>query len=174
MRRRYDDALCLLPLPNGACWYTVGTMKIDHPDTPFLFLDADDPCGEVAAIHPKYLSTHIPMAERTGAHLCGRGPSPMWGTRPFGRLASPTRPAVGRSSELPRASSGAGRACSSQSWPNLGRRRCLPHRCARASPDASKGPAGRLGVGHDGRGWAGELHPSKVGAHRSIWSAAAG
>ena len=69
-------------------------MKIDHPDTPFLFLDADDPCGEVAAIHPKYLSTHIPMAERTGAPLCGRGPSPMWGTRPFGRLASPTRPVL--------------------------------------------------------------------------------
>ena len=50
-------------------------MKIDHPDTPFLFLDADDPCGEVAAIHPKYLSTHIPMAERTGAPLWGeQGP----------------------------------------------------------------------------------------------------
>ena len=44
-----------------------GTMKIDQPDTPFLFLDADDPCGEMAAIHPKYLATHVPTAERTGA-----------------------------------------------------------------------------------------------------------
>ena len=44
-----------------------GTMKIDQPDTPFLFLDADDPCGEIAAIHPKYLATHVPTAERTGA-----------------------------------------------------------------------------------------------------------
>ena len=44
-----------------------GTMKIDQPETPFLFLDADDPCGEMAAIHPKYLATHVPTAERTGA-----------------------------------------------------------------------------------------------------------
>ena len=56
-------------------------MKIDHPDTPFLFLDADDPCGEVAAIHPKYLSTHLPMAERTGAPLarCGGNSKALFG-----------------------------------------------------------------------------------------------
>jgi hypothetical protein len=61
--------------------YCVGTMKIDHPDTPFLFLDADDPCGEVAAIHPKYLSTHLPMAERTGAPLarCGGNSKALFG-----------------------------------------------------------------------------------------------
>ena len=98
-------------------------MKIDHPDTPFLFLDADDPCGEVAAIHPKYLSTHIPMAERTGAPLCGKQGA-------FGRPASPTRrwPTLGAApSVLWRWSC----LLVAVLWPNLGERRCLPHRCAR-------------------------------------------
>ena len=42
-----------------------GTMKIDQLETPYLYLDQDG--GEEVAIHPKYLPTHVPAAEPTGA-----------------------------------------------------------------------------------------------------------
>jgi hypothetical protein len=168
--------------------YCVGTMKIDHPDTPFLFLDADDPCGEVAAIHPKYLSTHLPMAERTGAPLarCGGNSKALFG-RPAclshqascGRGWSTLGAALGILWRWPCLLVYARRSPAAESWwavqtLNSGRSAFHILRCARASPDASAGPTGRLGAGHDGRGWAGELHPPKVGARRGVWSAAAG
>ena len=40
-----------------------GTMKCDQAETPYLYLDDADPAGDSAAIHPKYLPTHVPHAE---------------------------------------------------------------------------------------------------------------
>ena len=41
-----------------------GTMKVEHLETPYLYLDDAEPVeGELcAAIHPKYLPTHVPHA----------------------------------------------------------------------------------------------------------------
>mmetsp|Transcript_4594 Transcript_4594/g.7764 ORF Transcript_4594/g.7764 Transcript_4594/m.7764 type:complete len:150 (-) Transcript_4594:9-458(-) len=51
-----------------------GKMKVNHPDTPFLYLNEDDPCGDMVGIHHKNLPTHMPTAEQGG----GPGPSKMF------------------------------------------------------------------------------------------------
>ena len=39
-----------------------GTMKVDHAETPYLYLDEDDPEYGTPGIHPNYLPTHLPDA----------------------------------------------------------------------------------------------------------------
>lgn len=47
-------------------------MKVDHIETPFLYLDDAEPEGDLAAINSKYIPTHVPKVEPpTGAHAPG-------------------------------------------------------------------------------------------------------
>jgi len=51
-----------------------GTIKVDQIETPYLYLGDDDP--DSAAIHSKYLPTHVPQAELPSS-ACAPGPYTM-------------------------------------------------------------------------------------------------